>query len=1079
MRRAATTVVFMGKWSATGALLFGWLVLLVCGGAASLRAQTTSATINGQITDPQGKIVPGVAVQAVNIDTSSIYPGKTNGSGIYAIPGIPPGRYRVVVRKDGFKEINKTDLVLQVQDTLEENFVLQVGSLSESVTVSGQSINMNTTDATVSTVINRDFVENIPLNGRSFQDLLTLAPGVVYVGSSQGIGASGEITVNGQRTEANSFSVDGVSANVGTPSNPIGNGGYGAGFGGGTPAATALGTTQGMASVDALQEFRATTSTYSAEYGRTPGGQFSFTTRSGTNDWHGSAFDYFRNEALDANNWFNTAVSPIIPKEKERQNDFGGTLSGPIRIPHLYDGRDKTFFFFSYEGLRLWTPQGVQTNSVPDQTLRQQAPAALQPILNAFPLPNKGEDGLNDGLGIYQVGLSYPASIDGISVRVDHNFSDKFKIFGRYASTPSSSSSISLATQSSSIINNRLVTLGATNIITSTQANELRFNITQVNSISNEVSTSQGGATPLDLTMIPGPNGTNLSAVGSLFQFCSCFGGYAELGVGQSINAQRQYNVTDTYSWTLGRHSLKFGLDWRRLATRATPILANEYVEFDSEAAVLANNTGSAGITAYSGSPSPVEPLYKSFSAFAQDEWRVTPRLSLSLGLRWDVNLAPTNLTGPSPYTLNQITNLNTAELAPAGTPLWKTDWLGFAPRLGAAFQLRQTPGRETVLRGGIGMFYDLGTTQGSQGFGGIGFNSLSYLTDIPFPFTSAQWTTLLPPSIASPYNSPVFAFDPNLKLPYTLEWNVALEQSLGRKQALTMSYVGSGGRRLLQTYGIPLIPNNPNFASGNGVYITKNGPTSDYNALQVQFQRTLSHGLQALASYTYSHSIDEASSNFNLSDLLERASSDFDIRHNFQAALTYDVPGEYSNEVLSGLLKHWAFDARITARSALPVDVYGNSYVIDTGTGERVNFHPNLTGQPLYLYGPQYPGGRIINYNAFIIPASGPGFDSEGDTPRNYARGFGAWQLNFAVRRDFPIHERLHLQFRVEAFNLFNHPTFAGVNNILTSGPYNPSCLCGFGVAGGTLNTTTGGLNALYQTGGPRSLQLALKIIF
>jgi Carboxypeptidase regulatory-like domain/TonB-dependent Receptor Plug Domain/TonB dependent receptor len=1075
MRRAATTVVFMGKWSVTHALLLLFcLALLVCGGASSLRAQTTSATINGQITDPQGKIVPGVAVQAVNIDTSSVYPGKTNGSGIYAIAGIPPGRYRLVVRKDGFKEVNKTDLVLQVQDTLEQNFTLQVGSMSESVTVSGQSINMNTTDAAVSTVIDREFVENIPLNGRSFQDLLTLAPGVTYVGSSQGVGASGEVTVNGQRTEANYFTVDGVSANVGTLPGGFG---VGAGYGGGTPAATALGTTQSMVSVDALQEFRATTSTYSAEYGRTPGGQFSFTTRSGTNDWHGSAFDYFRNEALDANNWFSDAEG--VPKEKERQNDFGGTLGGPIRIPHFHNGRDKTFFFFSYEGLRLWTPQGLSTSSVPDQALRQGAPEALQPFLNAFPLPNKGEDGLNDGLGIYQVGSSFPSSIDSISVRIDHDFSDRFKIFGRYASTPSVSSSIYQATQTNSIINNRLVTLGATNLITSSQANELRFNITQVNSKNTEVSTNVGGAIPLDVTTLPGPNGSNLPVVGSAVFLILEFGGDPSLYLGQTSDAQRQYNFTDTYSWTLARHSLKFGIDWRRLTTYATPSLAAEDAGFPSQAAVLANNVGSSGFaSAFSDSPTPVEPLYRSFSAFAQDEWKVTQRFSLSLGLRWDVNPAPGNLTGPLPYTVNQITNLDAAQLAPAGTPLWRTDWHGFAPRFGGAYQLRQSPGRETVLRAGFGVFYDMGNAQGSQGFNGVGFASSAQFTNVSFPLTSAQ-LTLPAPSVAPPYSGHVYAFDPNLKLPYTLQWNVALEQAVGNKQALTMSYVGSTGRRLLENYGIFSIPANPNFDLGNGLYITKNGPTSDYNALQVQFQRTLSHGLQALASYTYSHSIDDASSNFNLSDLLERASSDFDVRHNFQMAVTYDLPGEYSNHLLSALFKYWAFDSRVTARSALPVDVVGG-FNTDPGTGANVYFHPNLVpGESLYLYGSQYPGGKIINYDAFNVPTSGPGFDSEGDTPRNYARGLGSWQVNFAVRRDFPIHERLHLQFRAEAFNLFNHPSFSALNNYWSQGPWNSQGLYGFGGAEGSLNNSLGGLNALYQTGGPRSLQLALKLVF
>ncbi|HEY1501231.1 MAG TPA: TonB-dependent receptor [Acidobacteriaceae bacterium] len=1070
---------------------FRSLTLVVCLlFPCALFAQSTSAALTGSVDDPAKAVLPNVRITAINTLTGVKTVTKTNGDGQYVLPGLIPGPYRVEVDKRGFKSIIEAGLTLHTQDAVQMNFHMAVGSMSETVTVNANGVNINTTDASVSTVIDRDFVENMPLNGRSLQDLMVLVPGVALVGNAGSGGNSspgngGEITVNGQRTEANAFSVDGVNSNVGAPPGTIG-GTYGnAGFAGATPAETALGTTQSMVSVDALQEFRATTSTYSAEYGRTPGGQFSFTTRSGTNDWHGSVFDYFRNEALDANNWLNNAENPQVPREKERQNDFGGTVGGPIRIPHLYNGKDKSFFSFSYEGLRLWTPQGLYTRSVPDQALRQQAPAALQPVLNAFPVANKGEDGLNDGLGIFQIGQSYPSSIDSISARLDHNFNQKFKIFGRYASTPSVASVYSGSVKNNTTINNRMATFGATNLVTSTQANELRFNITQVNSISNATSTNLGGATPFDLTTLPGPNGANLPLNGSNLDFSLAFGGRASLGLGQTENSQRQYNLTDAYSWTLGRHSLKFGVDWRRLSTFSTPQLAVEYVQFTSEAAVLANNVGSSGVILnFNRSPSPVQPLFKNFSSFGQDEWKVTPRLSLSLGLRWDVNPAPTNLTGPSPYTLNQIADLSTAQLAPTGTRLWKTDWHAFAPRVGGAYQLRQTPGHETVLRAGAGVFYDLGNLVGAFGYGQIGYSSSASFINVAFPLSNTQMV-LPPPGITPPYDATVSAFDPNLKLPYTLQWNVALEQALGKRQALTVTYLGSAGRRLLETYFVAP-DGNPNFGpgGGDGALITKNGPRSDYDTLQVLFQRTLAHGLQALASYTYSHSIDDASSNFDLSDLLERGSSDFDIRHNFQVALTYDVPGQYSNATLSELLRHWALDTRVTARSALPVDVIGSEsyqHSVEAAAGASVNFHPNLVpGQPLYLYGSQYPGGKIINYDAFDVPTSGPGFDSEGDTPRNYARGFGAWQINVAVRREFPIHERLRLQFRAEAFNLLNHASFSGVQNNWTFGPYVPNCFgCGFGGAGGTLNTQIGGLNSLYQTGGPRSLQLALKLLF
>jgi hypothetical protein len=445
------------------------------------------------------------------------------------------------------------------------------------------------------------------------------------------------------------------------------------------------------------------------------------------------------------------------------------------------------------------------------------------------------------------------------------------------------------------------------------------------------------------------------------------------------------------------------------------------------------------------------------------------------------VNPAPSNATGPSPYTVDQITDLATTKLAPAGTPLWRTDWLGFAPRIGVAYQLRHTPSYETVVRAGFGEFYDMGNAQGSSGFGGIGFSNFATSTGGSFPFTSAQ-LTLPPPSVAPPYNGNVWASDPHLRLPYTLEWNVAIEQALGSRNALTASYVGSAGRRLLTTFEYyPENLGNPNFNSNvcsGCLFVTKNGATSDYHALQVQFQRRLSRGLQALASYTWSHSIDEASNNFLLQKL-ERGTSAFDIRHNVQAALTYDIPGRYSNPVLSGILGHWGLDTRILANSALPADIIG-TLSVDPVTRSFLNYHPNVVpGQPPYLYSSQYPGGRALNYNAYQAAPDGV----EGNSGRNSARGFGAWQMNMALRREFPIHERLRLQFRAEAFNIFNHPNFSNVLNFLGYGPCGPpppgQPLFCFGVSDNTLNVNLGGLNPLYQTGGPRSLQLALKLIF
>src|SRR5260370_36839968 len=316
-------------------------------------AQTELAGVYGRVTDPSGAVIGDAEVEIKNVEKNVSVAVKTNQDGLYTIPSLHPGHYLINVRKPGFKSVTVTELTLNVQDNVVRSFALQVGSIAEAVTITADDFHINTTDAAVSTVIDRKFVENIPLNGRSFQDLLTLAPGVVAVPAF--LGSTGEISVNGQRTEANYFTVDGVSVNTGILASN--NSFNGAGVSGGLPGETVLGTTQSIVSIDALQEFRASTSSYSPEYGRTPGGQFSFSTRSGTNDWHGSAFDYFRNDAMDANNWFNNAAVPPVPRLAERQNDFGGTLGGPVEIPGLYRGKDKTFFFFSYEGLRLWVPQ--------------------------------------------------------------------------------------------------------------------------------------------------------------------------------------------------------------------------------------------------------------------------------------------------------------------------------------------------------------------------------------------------------------------------------------------------------------------------------------------------------------------------------------------------------------------------------------------------------------------------------------------------------------------------------------------------------------------------------------------------
>jgi hypothetical protein len=916
-------------------------------------------------------------------------------------------------------------------------------------------------------VIDHSYVENMPLNGRSFQDLILLTPGIVTISpqSSGALGQTGEFSVNGQRTEENYYTVDGVSANVGATAGL--NQYFFAGATGSVPGATALGTTQALVSVDDLQEFRVQGSTYSAEYGHNPGGQFSFETKSGTNQWHGTAYDYLRNGAFDAPDWFNNYFG--VKQSALRQDDFGGTFGGPVEIPHVYDGKDKTFFFVSYEGLRLTAPQAGTINYVPDAALRAAAPTALQPALNAFPVPN-GPD-LGNGVAEYIASWSNPASLNSTSVRFDHVVNDKLRLFFRFSDTGSSSASQGTSAASSTptvdtilAYTMRTYTAGASSIFSSRLSNEFRLNYSS-NDVSNpSVIDSFGGSTPANLAQLSG-----LAAQSSVGVYLA-YGGYSSfLQQQQQFGAQRQWHFVDTVGFSSGRHQFKFGLDFRRLAPRAIPSLAHLNYYYLSESSVEANSPYT-----YPFLEAPAYPLYSNFSAFAQDGWKVSQRLNLSWGLRWEVNPAPGVTQGLKPYTI-QGSSPNTWTLAPQGTPLWQTTWFNFAPRLGAAYVLRNTAGWETVVRSGGGVFFDTGQQTGSQGFEGPGFIAYGGFNPGSFPVAPVFPTNVNPPT--PPFNY-VYAFAPHLQLPYTLQWNASIEQALGRSQALTVTYVGAHGVRLLRENGI--IPtDSPIISAGGNFYFYDNGLTSDYDSLQVQFRRRLSQGLTALASYTWSHCMDYGSQNAEFGDY-QRGNCDFDVRHNLSSAFSYDLPEVGRVGFVSAVLHHWGLDDRFTARSAFPVTLNGN-LAVNPVTGQAFNEGLNLVpGQRVYIYGAQCasvyaalygntlpcPGGRAINPNAFASVTSG-----YGDAPRNFTRGFGAWQMDMAVRRDFPIHERLKLKFRAEAFNIFNHPNFGTINPMLGQNT--------FGQATASLASSLGILSPLYQMGGPRSMQFALKVVF
>lgn len=1026
--------------------------LLVLLSVATLCAWGQKAEISGFLYDPSGATIAGVSITLRNVSTSSRLTTTSNEAGFYAFPVVEPGSYELAASATGFDQTLIVGLQLNVASRITRNIELKVGAIAQEVNIDGSGVSVNTIDASVSTLIDRQFVTNIPLSGRSFQSLMTTVPGVAVVPSSGGAGTSGEISVNGQRTESNYFTVDGVSASAGVTNS--GTPGFSTGYSGSTPSETALGTTHSMIPLDALEEFRATTSTYSAEYGRTPGGQFSFTTRSGGNAWHGLLFEYFRNDALNANNWFGNATN--TPKPAERQNDFGGTFSGPL-------ARNRTFFFVSHEALRLRSPQSGVTTQVPSDSLRQSTSGVLQQVLRSFPIANGADAGT--GLANFVASYSNPASLDSTSIRIDHSFTDNMKLFGRVGIAPSSTTAQMLANLAQTLhqeVDSIPLTLGLTNIFGPGVSNEFRFNSSWNHSAQSYASTAFGGATPFSMDVLPGVgedpfNRLNVGLNWGLRPALSF--------LPQDIH-QAQINLVNNLSVIAGRHRLKFGVDYRRLGSDAHLPPRFNPVTYQNATEVLTNVPGVNALAIFSVGY--IKPVYTNFSAYAQDDWQLTSRLNLSLGLRWELNPPPTDADGNEPYTVDQIDNLATTTLAPFGTPLWKTTYKNFAPRVGLAWQVNQTPGRETVLRVGGGLFYDLGNNLASTGYGRVGYRTTQRFVRTPFPLTQTQVDSVPAPTTDPPYTESVLTSDPNLKLPYVMQWSATVEQGLGRNQTLSLSYVGSRGRRLttMRSYS-PNLQGNTQFVT-NGLYLTTNHGFMQYDGFQAQFQRRLAAGLQAQISYTWSHTIDNSTSNFQVFQLL-RASSDFDIRHNFQAAITWDIPGRYENKMASALLTNWALDSRLTMRSSMPVDVTSASGV-DPGLYVAVNFHPNaVPGQPLYVTDPNSPGGRRINFNAFEAAPTGV----EGNVGRNIARGFSVSQTDLALRREFPLTERVRLQFRAEAFNLWNQANFGAIYNQLING----SAL--FGTAWSTLNAQLGGLNSLYQTGGPRSMQLALRLRF
>jgi hypothetical protein len=482
---------------------------------------------------------------------------------------------------------------------------------------------------------------------------------------------------------------------------------------------------------------------------------------------------------------------------------------------------------------------------------------------------------------------------------------------------------------------------------------------------------------------------------------------------------------------------------------------------------------------------------YLNVSSFFQDTWKVSPRLTLTYGARYDIAPPPKGENGSVLFAAANVDNLASLAVAPAGIPLWHTAFTNIAPRVGLAYSLRRGPARSLIFRAGAGIFYDLtGGNLASQAITAPNTNTRS-LNATAFPY-SAQ--ALTPPTLpaSAPFATQVQFADPNLKTARTYQWNAALEQGFGASNTVSVTYVGAQGRHLARLESFF----NPNATFTSFVSITRSDASSDYHALQVQFRGRFSSYLQALASYCWSHSLDTVSADTfttipdsRIPISLNRGSSDFDVRHTFTSALTFTVP-KIKSKPLAFLLREWSLDGIFRARTAFPIDVIMTRNI---GFGSYT-FRPDIiTGLPIYITDPSAGGGRRIDstrptgvtnqFGPFLIPTA----QRQGSLGRNVIRGFGMYQADVDIRREFSLRERLRLQLKAEFFNLTNHPNFgdptASLGTVAANGAltFNTAFGRSPSMLGQTLGTggTTGGLAPLYQVGGPRSMQVALKLIF
>jgi hypothetical protein len=1017
-------------------------------------AQTHRASLRGNIYDPNRAAIAGATVTLINEGTNETRTTTTSADGEYTISSLPPGQYQLTVEMTNFqKHVETFELLVNQEHRADATLNVTIRDPEPVVSTFDPTIKKDS--ASLGTVIENRQVTGLPLDGRNFYELSLLVPGAVppAQGSAGSVRGDFAFSVNGAREDANNFLLDGVY-NIDPKLNTFGV----------------------RPSVDAIREFEMLTSTYDASFGRNPGAQVNVVLNSGSNDFHGSAFEFFRNAALDARNFFAPGNEP---KPEYQRNQFGGSLGGPIKT-------NRTFFFADYEGTR--SREGITrvTNVPTDLERRGNFTQSLfgVPIDPFTGLPFPG--GIIDPLRINAVGRAIAALYplpnrnvpfqnfvsspvlsddnDSFDARVDHHLNSRADLAFRYsfgnrnlfepftgptfAVVPGFGDSVRRRSQ------NAMAAL--TYVLTPNLVNETRGAFSRVaSSVTQQASVlnSQVGLP----TISPRARDLGLS-----FISITGFSPLGDEGNNPQNSVTNVYQILNNTSYVHGDHLIKFGADIRITQQNAfRDVESRGRLQFSPFGQVTFNALGDLLLgfpllTSVARVDNPQQVRTESYNLFVNDSYRVTPRLTINAGLRYEFNSPPVDDEDHA-----NLYNVNTGTLVQVGTngvprSGFEADKNNFAPRVGFAWTLGQD--RATVLRGGYGVYYDQAPLAPAEA---LYFNAPFFDNNIFFSLPGLPLTLNNPFPSFFPFALPdsALAIQRDLKTGYMQHWNFNVERELWQNSMIELAYVGSKGTKLLTARdinqpqpsvlppGLPFVP-RPNFRFDD-IDLLESRANSNYNALQARFQQRLYRGFTALASYTWSKSIDDASNFFSSAGdpnfpqnsynvAAERGRSNFDITHRLSFSYSYALPfgkgKQYlgDNGFLSTVLAGWETYGIVTLQTGRPFTVALLSEIDNSGTGRSIlgfgaNDRPNVVGDPdLDSRTPE----RWFNTAAFAFPPPA----RFGNAGRNVVEGPGYQNVNVSLVKNTAITERVNLQFRAEAFNLFNHPNFNLPDNFLGS---------------------------------------------